>query len=166
MEKIEIYTDGSCRKNPGPGGFGVICFNENKIIQVIKKQNSNITTNNREELKAILTAFKLSQTKYKNKICIIYSDSAYCVNICNDWIYTWARNGWKNSKKKEIENIDLIKELYNYINIDFFNCQVRKCRGHANNIKNELADALATNNIKKFSNLLKDCYYDPVERLM
>lgn len=119
MEKIEIYTDGSCRKNPGPGGFGVICFNENKIIQVIKKQNSNITTNNREELKAILTAFKLSQTKYKNKICIIYSDSAYCVNICNDWIHAWARNGWKNSKKKEIENIDLIKELYNYINIDF-----------------------------------------------
>ena len=153
IEKIiNIYTDGGCSGNPGPGGFGVAAFQNDKLIYEYNKMCSN-TTNNREELKAILHAFELSQTIYKNNICYINSDSAYCVNICNNWIFNWYNNNWKRSKGKDIENLDLIKSLYKYITLDFFNCQVIKTKGHANILGNELADALATNNIRKINEI-------------
>ena len=149
---INIYTDGGCSGNPGPGGFGVAAFQNDKLIYEYNKMCSN-TTNNREELKAILHAFELSQTIYKNNICYINSDSTYCVNICNNWIFNWYNNNWKRSKGKDIENLDLIKSLYKYITLDFFNCQVIKTKGHANILGNELADALATNNIRKINEI-------------
>lgn len=156
---IKIYTDGSARNNGqknSEGGYGVAVFNEqNELIHIYSEQCIHIT-NNQAELKAILYALQLARTLYKDKICIIYSDSAYCVNICNNWIYTWAKNNWINSKKQQIENIHLIQSLYNYLTIDFFNCQVCKCRGHSNEIGNEIADALATNNRKKFKQLLQE----------
>lgn len=155
---IKIYTDGSAKNNGkqnSTGGFGVVVFKDDKIIYAYKEQCKN-TTNNREELKAILHAFELAQTKYKYETCIIYSDSSYCVNICNNWIYSWAKNNWINSKKKQVENIDLVKSLYNYLTIDFFNCQIVKTTGHVGITENELADALATNEIARFNRIIKD----------
>ena len=155
---IKIYTDGSCRSNGkenSNGGFGVVVFKDNKIIYYYKEQCED-TTNNREELKAILHAFDLAQTKYKNETCIIYSDSSYCVNICNNWIYSWAKNNWINSKKKQVENIDLVQSFYDYLTIDFFNCQVVKITSHIGITENELADALATNEIARFNRIVKD----------
>jgi ribonuclease HI len=70
---------------------------------------------------------------------------------------TWARNNWMNTKKRTVENLDLVKELYNYLNIPFFNCQVVKCKGHMGEVQNELADALATNNATKWKQLI-DCH--------
>lgn len=99
---IYIYTDGSSKGNPGPGGFGVVALKDNTIKYSYHEQNEN-TTNNREELKAILHAFYLSQTKFKETDCIICTDSSYCYNICNDWIFSWAKNNWKNSKKKQLK---------------------------------------------------------------
>ncbi len=148
-----LYTDGACKGNPGPGGFGVVAF-ENNTIYLQYKEQCEQTTNNREELKAILHAFQIAEGA-PNETFIVYSDSAYCVNMLNDWIWTWARNGWKNSKKKEVENIDLVKQLYNYISKDFFNCQVVKVSGHDGNIGNELADALATFNKNKYFKLIE-----------
>lgn len=150
---IYIYTDGSSKGNPGPGGFGVVALKDNTIKYSYREQNEN-TTNNREELKAILHAFYLSQTKFKETNCIICTDSSYCYNICNNWIFSWAKNNWKNSKKKTVENLDLIQQLYNYLNIDFFNCQVIRIPGHQNIIGNELADALATGNKVKFQKIM------------
>lgn len=152
---IYIYTDGSSKGNPGPGGFGVVALKDNTIKYSYREQNEN-TTNNREELKAILHAFYLSQTKFKETNCIICTDSSYCYNICNDWIFSWAKNNWKNSKKKTVENLDLIQQLYNYLNIDFFNCQVIKVNGHQGDIGNELADALATLNNKKYEKIIRE----------
>lgn len=152
---IYIYTDGSSKGNPGPGGFGVVALKDNTIKYSYREQNEN-TTNNREELKAILHAFYLSQTKFKETDCIICTDSSYCYNICNDWIFSWAKNNWKNSKKKIVENLDLIQQLYNYLNIDFFNCQVIKVNGHQGDIGNELADALATLNNKKYEKIIRE----------
>ena len=152
---IYIYTDGSSKGNPGPGGFGVVALKDNTIKYSYREQNEN-TTNNREELKAILHAFYLSQTKFKETDCIICTDSSYCYNICNDWIFSWAKNNWKNSKKKTVENLDLIQQLYNYLNIDFFNCQVIKVNGHQGDIGNELADALATLNNKKYEKIIRE----------
>lgn len=155
MSKYNIYTDGSCRKNPGPGGFGVIVMNGD-AIEYAYAHNEAATTNNRQELKAILHAFELSQTRYKGQHCRIHSDSAYCVNMINSWIHTWARNGWKNTKKQTVENVDLVQEIYKYLCIEFFNCEVVKVAGHNGIIPNELADALATDDVLKFTRLIKD----------
>lgn len=163
---INIYVDGSSRGNPGPGGYGVVAFvHENDKIPDYSYSEVSIenTTNNREELKAILKAFEYAERVQKNNFYkdynltfIIHSDSAYCVNICNDWIYTWARNNWINSKKKVIENKDLIETLYKYINTDFFPCQIIKTTGHGGVYGNELADALATGNNKKYKKLIEE----------
>lgn len=153
MTKI-FYTDGACSGNPGPGGFGVVSLDSHSINYAYSKQCKN-TTNNREELKAILHVFELAAVNPKNEY-LVYSDSAYAVNMINNWIYSWAKNNWKNSKKQQVENIDLVQEIYKYLNIDFFNCQVKKISGHSGELGNELADALATQNEKKYSKLLLD----------
>lgn len=155
---IHIYTDGSSRGNPGLGGFGAVVYQcddtkETAIIHCYQEQFKHVT-NNQMELRAILYAFEYATKYHPNEPCIIYSDSAYCVNICNDWIYTWVRNNWKNSKKKEVENINYVKALYKYLSTDFFMCQVNKCKGHKDLIGNELADALATHNSAKFEEII------------
>jgi ribonuclease HI len=154
---IEIYTDGSSKGNPGPGGYAIVVKDkETQTIIDCENVQEPLITNNQAELKAILLAFELAQTKFKNETSLIYSDSAYCVNICNSWIYSWAKNNWINSKKKQIENIDLIKSLYNYLTIDFFNCQVIHCKSHCGILENELADALATNNKIKIAKIINN----------
>ena len=108
------------------------------------------------ELKAFLKTFELLNTKYKNQQATIYSDSAYCVNILNSWIYSWSKNNWKNSKNETIKNLDIILSLYEYYNINFFINQIYiiKVDGHKGMIGNELADALATMNRSKFSDII------------
>ena len=108
---IEIYTDGSCcgnGKETNVGGFGVVSMCGNLIKDKYGCRYEN-TTNNRMEMEALLYALDLSQTKYQNDKVIIYSDSAYCVNIFNNWIHSWARNGWTRAGNKTIENLDLVK---------------------------------------------------------
>lgn len=162
---INIYTDGSSRGNPGPGGFGVVQVStvwretlteyiESKSVSYMYSEQCENTTNNREEMKAILHVFEIAANDPENQY-IIYSDSAYCVNMINDWIWSWAKNNWKNSKKKEVENLDLVLQLYKYISKDFFNCQVIKTKGHCGIVENELADALATQNFSKFEKVCK-----------
>ena len=151
---IKFFVDGACKGNPGPGGFGVISLQNNEVFYEYSEYCED-TTNNREEMKAILHVFKLVDDSRVRDNVIIYSDSAYCVNMINDWIWKWANNNWKNSKKQTVENLDLVLELYKYLTIEFFPCQVMKVRGHAGEVANELADALATNNVKKFEKLLQ-----------
>lgn len=127
---------------------------DGRKIELAYGEQCGDTTNNREKMKAILYAFDLAATCYKDDICIIHSDSTYCVNMCNNWIYTWAKNNWKNSKKRSREF--RFSTLYNYFTIDFFNCQVVKTNGHCGIIENELADALAIGNDYKFNKIIKD----------
>lgn len=157
---IHIYTDGSSRGNPGLGGFGVVVYQcddakETAIIHCYQEQFKHVT-NNQMELRAILYAFEYATKYHPNEPCIIYSDSAYCVNMLNNWIYTWANNDWKNSKKQQVENIDLVKQLYKYLNTEFFPCQVVKVNGHCGVVANELADALATKDKAKYIRILKE----------
>ena len=151
--KIEIYTDGACRGNPGPGGFGLVVVDGN-VVKYAYSEECEETTNNREEMKAILHAFEYACAYFRFDDVLIYSDSAYCVNMINDWIWTWAKNDWKNSKKKTVENLDLVKDLHKYLTMEFFPCQVIKVRGHNGEAANELADALATNNERKYQKIL------------
>lgn len=162
---VELYTDGSAKANGTEGncgGFGVCCLVPDescktgfRIDYTISRQCKNVT-NNQMELKAIITALKMTQTRYKDCECIIKSDSAYCVNMINNWIYHWFRNGWTRAKGETIENLDLVKKIWEYLKIDFANFRVEKVPGHANLLGNEMADALATNNQIKLDKILKE----------
>lgn len=161
---LKIYTDGGSRGNPGPGGFGVVLMNDNKIIYKYGKSFDSDVTNNQMELCAILHALDEIISKNGEEEYIIYSDSAYCVNACNNWIWTWSKNNWINSKKETVKNTDLMKRLWKYISAPFPNFQILKCAGHSGIIGNELADALATSNEAKYEKILKENDIKDIEK--
>lgn len=135
-----FYTDGSAHPNPGPGGFGVVIVGSNgEVIRTYNKGCKN-TTNNAEEMKAILWA---ALTAYQaGESAIIYSDSAYAINTFSSWMYCWERKGWVKSDGKIPENLDLVKAFYD---INSKMCiTFKKVKGHSDNKFNELADKLAT----------------------
>ena len=140
---ITIYTDGSKRKEGG--GFGVAALKDNIIINAHQEQTAK-TTNNREELKAILFALITYGRNYSTPI--VYSDSAYCVNTFNDWMFRWASNNWIKSNGNSPENLDLIQAYYDFYNKGY-RIDLRKIKGHVGHKYNELADKLATGKISE-----------------
>jgi ribonuclease HI len=147
-----IYTDGSCLGNgkaANSGGFGVVVLDKDKNLVYTYNKSCENTTNNREELKAILYAFFNYGVKDNGgftQVPVVYSDSSYCVNTFNEWMFNWAKNGWINSSKKKPENLDLIIEYYNWYQKGY-RIDLRKIKGHAGHEWNELADQLATGKI-------------------
>lgn len=154
---VHIYTDGSSRGNPGPGGYGVVVMNEaeDRIFATFDGTAAH-TTNNRMELQAIITAINKYLENTPNETAIIYTDSSYAEKSINQWMNNWYFNDWKNSKGKTIENLDLIFTLHKYYNKDFIRWQVVKINGHAGIVGNELANALATGDTKKFKRILAE----------
>ena len=150
------YTDGSCCGNGkaiNSGGYGVIVLdNDENLLYTYSKRCEN-TTNNREELKAILYSMLkhgVNSNKYEFSQIeppIVYSDSAYCVNTFNEWMFSWARNGWTKSDKKTPENLDLIQAYYDWYQKGY-RIDLRKVKGHSGVKWNEMADKLATGVIK------------------
>ena len=149
-----MYTDGSCTGNgntTNEGGFGVVVteyqdYEENSQLIFTYAKRSTNTTNNREELKAILFALI---TYGRNKPTpIVYSDSAYCVNTFNDWMFRWASNNWIKSDGNSPENLDLIQAYYDFYNKGY-RIDLRKIKGHVGHKYNELADKLATGKISE-----------------
>ena len=159
-----IFTDGACSGNPGPGGFGVVILDDNENLISYYSEYSQQTTNNREELKAILWAFLRfgEPAAAGNEIPIVYSDSAYCVNTFTSWMFNWAKNNWIKSDKKNPENLDLIKPFYEYWQRGF-RIELKKVKGHNNNQWNDFADVLATNNIAKKEKILYNITYNKKE---
>ena len=144
---MTIYTDGSCLSNgssENTGGFGVVVLNDNEEFLTCYQKKGVNTTNNREELKAILYA--LLEYGKMRPAPIVYSDSAYCVNTLTQWIFGWARNNWLKSDNKPPENLDLIKAYYNFLEIGY-QIDLRKIKGHNGHEWNELADQLATGSL-------------------
>lgn len=141
---IIIYTDGSCSRNPGPGGFGVVITDNNNIIAQYQERTDS-TTNNREEMKAIIWALE-NYGRGLNYPPIVYSDSMYCVNTFNTWMKSWKANGWKRAKGKQVENLDLVKK-YDKLIEEGYQIDLRYIKGHAGHEFNELADKLATGTI-------------------
>ena len=108
MSKI-YFTDGACSGNgykDSHGGFGVVLMDGDKVLWEYQEFKSP-TTNNEMELMAILTAMKHGKDEFVKPI--IYTDSAYCCNLINKWMFGWARNGWKRPKNQEIKNLEIIK---------------------------------------------------------
>ena len=151
-----IYTDGSAHPNPGPGGFGVVVLDNNEnLLYTYSKQFEGKVTNNEMELKAILYAYFSHGVKEKNdwnnNIPIVYSDSNYCVQTFNDWMFRWARNNWIKSDKKIPENLDLIQAYYEWYQKGY-RIDLRKVKGHAGHKWNEMADGLATGKVAPSDN--------------
>ena len=146
-----IYTDGSCRGNgkiESTGGFGVVVIEnidgKEKLFEVYSKQCEQ-TTNNKEELKAIVWTMLKYGHNINNEwgtIPVVYSDSSYCVNTFNEWMFNWARNNWIKSDKST-ENLDLIKAYFEHWT-EGYRIDLRKVKGHSTDKWNNVADKLAT----------------------
>lgn len=146
------YTDGSCvgnGKSVNVGGFGIVTLDDNgNLVNCYAKRNNN-TTNNREELRAILRVMLTAGVHTGGDWVqppIVYSDSAYCVNTFNDWMFRWATNNWIKSDGKTPENLDLIQAYFDHY-MNGYRIDLRKVKGHAGEEWNELADMLATGKI-------------------
>ena len=141
MEKyIYIYTDGACRGNPGPGGWGALLKYENHIKEI--KGGSLLTTNNIMELTAVIES--LNQLKFKSKV-VVTTDSAYVKNGITTWIHNWKLKGWKTASKKPVKN----KELW--MKLDALSSKHdilwKWVKGHSGNPDNDRADFLANQGI-------------------
>ena len=139
---IYIYTDGACRGNPGPGGWGALLqYDEYK-----KEINgfSLLTTNNIMELTAVIESLKL--IKFPSEI-VITTDSTYVKNGINDWIHSWKSKGWKTANKKPVKNKELWKKLDNLSSLHTI--EWKWVRGHTGHFGNERADQLANDAIDK-----------------
>lgn len=150
---MTFYTDGSCANNGetnAKGGYGIVGVDDAGSVQFVRAKRADGTTNNREELKAILYVMSNYGVKENNssKIPIVYSDSSYCVNTLNDWMFNWAKKGWIKSDKKVPLNLDIIKEYYNLYQ-EGYRIDLKKIKGHAGHKWNELADGLATGRISE-----------------
>ena len=141
---MEIYTDGSAHPNPGPGGYGIVGVENDNIIFTRSKQYNNEVTNNEMEIKAIL--YTMLNFGSKSNPPIVYSDSSYCVNIFNDWMFTWKKNNWLKGDNQIPKNLDLIKTYYDWYEKGY-RINLKKIKGHQGNKYNELADTLATGKI-------------------
>ena len=133
---IKIYTDGSCLKNPGNGGWAAIIIKEGENKEISGSEKD--TTNNRMELLAPINALKKMNP---NEQIVIYTDSKYVKLGITEWINKWVINNWKTSKKEEVKNKDLWTELYNLnkaLNVEWI-----WIKAHAGNALNEEVDLLA-----------------------
>lgn len=137
---VEIWADGGCRGNPGPGGWGVLLRTGSREKELWGGEPA--TTNNRMELTAVIRALEAMKRPVQVRV---HTDSQYVQKGISEWIHGWKRNGWKTSDKKPVKNSDLWQQL------DVLAAQHRVewlwVRGHAGDPGNERADALANRGI-------------------
>ena len=139
-ELIQIYTDGACRGNPGPGGWGALLKFGSKEKQLYGGES--LTTNNRMELRAVIEA--LSALKRPCNVSIT-SDSTYVLKGINEWLPNWKKRGWLTSGKKPVKNEDLWKSLDSLKSVH--NIEWHWVKGHSGHLENELVDQLANKGI-------------------
>ena len=138
LPQITVYTDGSSRGNPGPGGFGTLLISGNRRKEI--SGGFAKTTNNRMELLAAIAGLEVIKTR---AAVTLYSDSKYVVDAVNkNWLKGWKKRGWIKSDKQPVKNIDLWKR----IDAAAAKHEVtwKWVKGHAGNPNNERCDELAT----------------------
>jgi ribonuclease HI len=139
-EVVRIYTDGACKGNPGPGGWGALLRSGGHERELFGGDPA--TTNNRMELTAVIRA--LAALKQASKV-EVYTDSEYVMKGITEWLAAWKRRGWKTADRKPVKNADLWRELDELAGRH----EVRWhwVRGHAGHPENERADALANRGV-------------------
>lgn len=136
LPDVEIFTDGACKGNPGPGGWGAILRAGGKEREI--SGGEQLTTNNRMELMAAIEALKALRKPCRVQL---FTDSNYVRDGITRWIHGWRRNGWRTADKKPVKNAELWQALLDA-------CEPHRIdwhwvRGHAGHPENERADALA-----------------------
>ena len=137
-EKVYAYTDGACRGNPGPGGWGVLLKYGEKELYGGERQ----TTNNRMELTAAIQA--LESLTRRCEVCVV-TDSVYVAKGISEWLPNWVKRGWKTANKEPVKNVDLWQRLeaarLNH------HVEWKWVKGHAGHVENERADRLANKGV-------------------
>lgn len=143
MHEVEIYTDGACSGNPGPGGWGVVLSSAGREKELFGGESH--TTNQRMEIQAAIEGLRALRLPCQVKL---YSDSAYLIRAFQDgWLKGWQQNGWRTKNKGEVKNKELWQELLKVAaphQITWI-----KVKGHSDNEGNNRADALAREGIKQ-----------------
>lgn len=137
---MRIYTDGACKGNPGPGGWGALMQFDGREKELCGGEPD--TTNNRMELTAVIRALEALK-----RTCEIdlYTDSQYVQKGISEWVAAWKRRGWKTADRKPVKNVDLWLELDRLAGTH--RIRWHWVRGHAGHAENERADALANRGI-------------------
>lgn len=143
IKQIEIFTDGACRGNPGPGGWGVV-LRYNHHEKLLKGAEA-YTTNNRMELLAAIAGLSALKEPVRVKLT---TDSKYLQDGIVKWLPQWKNRGWKTAGKKAVKNQDLWEKLDHLINIHHI--EWHWVKAHAGHLENELADQLANQAIDEF----------------
>ena len=133
---VEIFSDGACSGNPGPGGWGAILRYNDTEKEIFGGEDD--TTNNKMELKAVIEALKLL-TRPCN--VVVTTDSNYVVKGMTEWISGWKRKDWKSSSKSPVKNVELWKELDELSKVH--SIKWKWVKGHNGHYENERADKLA-----------------------
>ena len=140
MKQVIIYTDGACRGNPGPGGWGALIQYEGTEKEVYVGLEE--TTNNQMELSAAIQGLKAL-----NESCHVdlFTDSKYVMDGITNWIHNWKKNNWKTAAKKEVKNKELWQQLDQLM--EHHEVQLHWVKGHSGDAGNEIADLLANKGI-------------------
>ena len=139
---VDIYTDGACSGNPGPGGWGALLVAKGHEKEI--SGSANPTTNNRMELMAAIQAL---ETLKRPSLVRLHTDSMYLRDGITRYIHNWKRNGWKTADKKPVKNVDLWQRLE--AAIERHRVEWRWVRGHSGHPENERADALARQGVEQ-----------------
>ena len=144
---VEIFTDGACSGNPGPGGFGAVLIYMGTVKEISGYHPA--TTNNRMEMVAAIEALKLLKRPCS---VAVSTDSNYLYKGMTEWLSGWLNKNWLNARNQPVLNKDLWLELYELGKVH--NIRWKWIKGHADNKYNELCDRLAREAIKKHFNLI------------
>lgn len=135
---VELFTDGACSGNPGPGGWAFLLRHPRSGKAVERSGGETLTTNNRMELTAVIEGLK---SLTRGSEVELYSDSQYVLKGLNEWMAGWKRKGWKTASKKPVKNVDLWKQLDELR--DGHKIHFNWVKGHAGHPENERVDELA-----------------------
>ncbi len=139
---VDIYTDGACKGNPGPGGWGALLRYRDRERELFGGEAS--TTNNRMELTAVIEALKALDRSCK---VVVHTDSQYVQKGVSEWLRSWKARGWMTADRKPVKNVDLWKTLDGLLGSH--RIEWRWVRGHSGHPENERADALANRGVPR-----------------
>ncbi|KAF1024854.1 MAG: Ribonuclease HI [Burkholderia plantarii] len=146
LQSIDIYTDGACKGNPGPGGWGALLRFGDQEKELFGGEAG--TTNNRMELLAVIRALEALKRPCR---VVVHTDSQYVQKGISEWIHGWKKKGWVTASKTPVKNADLWKVLDQLVSGQGHEIEWRWVKGHAGHAENERADGLANRGVESLT---------------